>query len=309
MPIMQSSFNPQVMSILPGQFQGAYNSREVSNKFAAGLLRAGLAGFKLPGTGESVARQKARGFPGQVFQIPVPGVVADASAIGTAVSSAAGTKTIGSGVTGGASGSAKLTPARKLTVTFDSSTDWDPTTAVLHGINQFGQPVQENLAIATSTAATSTLFYSQFTSLVIPTQTGSGGTATIGVAAVTAGALTLADIYGVVCRQPVSLMQNPSNLYIGPAQNGVAASNTLAHYVDGQTVPCLTRGNIGLYTEEDVADQDPVYVRIASGAGGSVLGAFRNDADSASCIIVPNAKFIGSWLAGAAEGHIDSFNS
>ncbi len=307
MPTIQSSFGPQVLSILPGSFQGAYNPRRGSNKFARGLLRAGLMGFKVPATSESTARLKARGYPGEVYQMPVPGVTADVDAIGTGVTSATGTKTLSSGITGGVAAGFKFTPARKITVTFDASTDWDATNATLVGVNQNGVTVTETLAIATSTTATSTNVYSQFTSLAIPAQTGTGGTATIGVAAVSSGALTLADCYGVVLRQPIKTMQNPSNLYIGPAQDGIAASNTLAHYVDGDTCPVLQEGNVGVFTEEAVADQDPVYVRIASGAGGTVLGAFRNDAEGGNCILVPNARFIGAWESGVAEAHFSSF--
>lgn len=309
MPTIQTSFANQVLSILPGAFQGAYNPRRGSNKFARGLLRAGLMGFKVPSTSESTDRKKARGYPGEVYQSPFPGVAASVNAIGTAVSSATGVKTIGSGVTAGQAGGYKLTPSRKITVTFDASTDWDPSNAVLRGLNQNGQPVSENLAIATSTTATSVNVYSQFTSLEIPAQTGTGGTATVGVAAVAAGALTLADCYGVVIRQPIKTMVNDSNLYVGPTQQNIApyATGTLAHYVDGDTCPVLQEGNIGVVTEEAVADQDPVYVRIAAGAGGTVLGAFRNDAEGGNCILVPNSRFIGDWNAGVAEAHFASF--
>ncbi len=307
MPTIQSSFAPQVFRILPGDFQGGLNPRRGSNKFARGLLRAGLMAFKVPETSESVARKKARGYPGEAYQMPFPGVTADVDAIGT-ISSATGLKTVGSGVTAGVAGGYKLTPARKITVTFDSSTDWDATVAVLRGLNQNGVPVQENLNVATSTTATSTNVYSQFVSLDVPAQTGSAGTATVGVAAVSAGALTLADCYGVVIRQAMKTMVNDSNLYVGPSQAGIApyATGTLAHYVDGDLVPCAQEGSIGVFTEEAVADQDPVYVRISASGGNVLLGAFRNDADGGSCILVPNARFIGGWEAGAAEVHFAS---
>ncbi len=307
MPTIQSSFGPQVFKILPGDFQGGLNPRRGSNKFARGLLRAGLMAFKVPETSESIARKKARGYPGEAYQMPFPGVTADDDAIGT-ISSATGLKTVGSGVTAGVVGAYKLTPARKLTVTFNSSTDWDPTVAVLRGLNQNGVPVQENIAVATSTVATTTNVYSQFLSLDVPAQTGTGGSAVIGAAAVSAGALTLADCYGVVIRQPIKTMVNDSNLYVGPNQAGMPGypTGTLAHYVDGDLVPCAQEGSIGVFTEEAVADQDPVYVRIAAGAGGTVLGAFRNDAEGGNCILVPNARFIGGWEAGAAEVHFAS---
>lgn len=311
MPVIQTTFPQQTFSMLPGEFQGAFNDREISNKFAAGLLRAGLAAFKVPDSGESVARKLARGYPGQAFQIPSVDQAAAASALGTAMTSATGNKNAGSGFTVGPSYGVARQPARKITITTDAGTNWAGGSILLTGTNQLGQVVSETIATSASTTLTSVNTYRSLAAtnpLVISGTGGGNGTATIGLAALTASALGLADIYGIVVRQPIKSMVNPSNLYVGPSLGSVP-SNTLAHYVDGDTVPCMYKGNIAVFTEEAVVDQGPVYVRIVSGAGGSLLGAFRTSADSASAILVPNAKFIRSWAAGVAEVHIDNFNA
>ncbi len=304
MPTLQLNYTQQTFDALPGQYSTLFDPRRVSAKFARGLLRAGLMAFKVPSFGGAGSRNSVD--PGEAFQIPSVPVAAAASAIGTGVTSATGTKTIGSGVTAGTYAAVALQPARKLTVTFDASTDWDATVGVLTYVNHLNQTVSENIAIATSTTATSVGYAKSFVSLVVPAQTGAGGTATIGVAAL--GALTLADAFGVVVRQPLKSMVNPSNLYIGPTTDGITNAATLAHYVDGDTVPVLQEGGIWVYSEETVSDRDPVYVRVAAGAGGSLLGAFRNDDDTASCVIVPGARFVrdGITPSGAAQAHFPS---
>ncbi|MEY4507939.1 MAG: hypothetical protein RLZZ450_61 [Pseudomonadota bacterium] len=285
--------------MLPGTFQGAYEERSVSPKFARGLLRAGLGAFKVQGFGGAGSRNSTD--PGEVFQIPSPSGAVDVDAIGSAVSSATGLKTVGSGVTAGVVTS-DMQPARKLTVTFDASTDWDATVAVITYVNNEGKTVSENLAVATSTTATTVGYAKSFVSLSIPAQTGSGGTATIGISAMSA--LTIADFAGVVLRQSIKTMVNPSNLYIGPTSDGITNANTLAHYVDGDTVPCVRRGLLSVFTEEATSDMDPVYMRIASGAGGSLLGAFRNDADTASCVLVTGARFVRDQASGVGVVHL-----
>jgi hypothetical protein len=261
--------------------------------------------FRVPATAETAQSQLNRGYPGEVFQIPVGGLALDVDAIGTALTSSTGTKTVGSGITAGAV-TTTLQPARKLTVTFDASTDWDPTNATITYVNHAGQTVSETLAIATSTTATTTGYAKSFTSIAIPAQTGTGGTATVGIAALGAGTLALTDAVGIVQRQFSKTMVNPSNLYVGPSSDGITSSATLAHYVDGDEVPCLQEGSIVVYTEEALVAGDALFVRIASGAGGALLGAFRNDSDSGSCVSVPNARVMGSWPAGAAEVQISN---
>lgn len=304
MPTLQSSFNDKVFSALPGQYASAYEPRRVSSAFARGLLRAGLMAFQVPSFGTAGSRNSAD--PGEAYQIPSPGVAAAAAGIGSGITSAAGTKTIGSGITAGASAAIELQPARQLTVTFDASTDWDPTVAVITYVNNLNQTVSENLAIATSTTATTVGFAKSFVSLVIPAQTGGAGTATLGYAAL--AALTANSFLGIVVRQPVKSMVNPTNLYIGPTSDGITNANTLAHYVDGDTVTFLQTGGIWVYSEEDMLTRQEVYVRVAAGAGGSLLGAFRNDADGGSCVLLSGARVVRDTVAGTGVTWIHTPN-
>jgi hypothetical protein len=289
MPVLQSSYTQQTFDALPGQYSTAYEPRRVSARISRGLLRAGLMAFKVQGYGGSGSRNSIE--PGEAYQIPAQPVTAQVSGIGTGVTSATGVKTIGSGVTAGAAALQTLQPARKLTVTFDSSTDWDPTTAVITYVNNEGKTVSENLAVATSTTATTVGYAKSFVSLSIPAQTGGAGTATIGYGALPA--LTVADFVGVVVRQPMKSMVNPSNLYIGPTSDGIVNANTLAHYVDGDTVTLLEEGGIWLAVDSGItiADRDPVYCRIAANGANTLLGTFRNDSDSGNALLVAGARF------------------
>lgn len=61
----------------------------------------------------------------------------------------------------------------------------------------------------------------------------------------------------------------------------------------------LDQGDIVVYVEEAVAPGDAVYFRhTANGAGKAIVGRFRNDADTATCTQVTNARWI-SKTAGA----------
>jgi hypothetical protein len=61
-------------------------------------------------------------------------------------------------------------------------------------------------------------------------------------------------------------------------------SGRMENYVDDGCVWCVV--------EEAVDPKDPVYVRhTANGAGKLQPGAFRNDADTATCVLLKNARF------------------
>ena len=64
-------------------------------------------------------------------------------------------------------------------------------------------------------------------------------------------------------------------------------------------VQYLERGHIVVITEEAVSDGEDVYVRFASGTGIQ-LGACRNDADTATCGLLPGAHFVGDHTSGLA---------
>lgn len=279
--IFQTSISQRPGEALIGQLAEGFSPSMRSAAVARGLVKAGYGVFKVPGTGtRGVFPTKER----ECFHIPNPGAAVDVDAITVTGTSATGTSTVADGVVG----AAEMQPARKLTVTFDASTDWDATTGVLTYLDQAGRQVSENIAIATSTTATTVGYASKFVSFTKPAQTGAGGTYTIGIGAMPA--LTIADFFGVAIRQVIKTTLATNDLYrfVG----GSTSNLVTADYIDAETVPFLEQGGIWVYSEEAIADRDPVYVRVAAGAGGSVLGAFRNDADSASCVAVTGARFM-----------------
>jgi hypothetical protein len=72
-------------------------------------------------------------------------------------------------------------------------------------------------------------------------------------------------------------------------------------YEIDDAVPILRRGRVWVISEDAVAAVGtPAFVRFAAGGGGSVLGAFRTDADTASAVGLPGARFM-TTSAGAGE--------
>lgn len=62
-------------------------------------------------------------------------------------------------------------------------------------------------------------------------------------------------------------------------------------FVANTMIPVLEQGKVFVTVEEAVLKGDDVFVRFASGSGGSQLGAFRKSADSASAVALPRATF------------------
>ena len=68
-------------------------------------------------------------------------------------------------------------------------------------------------------------------------------------------------------------------------------------YPQGVTVPVVRRGPVWVKVEEAVAPGDAVFVRHASGAGGTALGAFRKSADTATAAQLPGAVYLDTAAA------------
>jgi len=62
-------------------------------------------------------------------------------------------------------------------------------------------------------------------------------------------------------------------------------------YEIGDSVTILKRGRIWVPVEGAVAQDGSPFCRFAAGAGGTVLGAFRADADTATAVAFPTAVF------------------
>lgn len=73
-----------------------------------------------------------------------------------------------------------------------------------------------------------------------------------------------------------------------------------AGYAAKETANVLRKGYVWVVIEETVAIGDDVYFRHTASGGNTKLGAFRNDADTATCDQLTNAR----WVKGgsAAEG-------
>ncbi len=71
-------------------------------------------------------------------------------------------------------------------------------------------------------------------------------------------------------------------------------------YAAKDAVNVMKKGYIWVAIEETVAVGDPVFVRFAAGTG-TKLGAFRNDADTATCVDISS---VAKWVEGgtAAQG-------
>lgn len=113
--------------------------------------------------------------------------------------------------------------------------------------------------------------------------------------------------FGIMVRRDVT---NPEDQFDNFSATGQAPVGILVHTqaqenpnlagdlgVDQlEVASVLRRGRIWVRVEEAVSVGDPVFFRHTAGAGGSELGAFRNDADTATCDQVTSA----AWLQGSA---------
>lgn len=108
--------------------------------------------------------------------------------IASGVASAASPQTLDSTDFNGVIGLGRKSPARNLTFTFSASADWDATTLVVTG-RRNGRVITENIAIPNgggSTVVGTKVFdldeaSLEETTFAIPTQSGTGGTLTVGV--------------------------------------------------------------------------------------------------------------------------------
>lgn len=69
-------------------------------------------------------------------------------------------------------------------------------------------------------------------------------------------------------------------------------------YAIGSVPPILNFGYITVPVESNVTEGGSIFIRYGVGAGGSVLGAIRADADTATAVEIPTVKFAESALAG-----------
>jgi hypothetical protein len=109
----------------------------------------------------------------------------DVDAIVATCASSASEQTLTGATLDGVSGGASLGQPRFITFTFSSSADWDATSITLSGLDGNGAAQSESIAIPNggNATVTSTKRYLQVSSIVVPAQSGTGGTATVGTRA------------------------------------------------------------------------------------------------------------------------------
>jgi len=119
-------------------------------------------------------------------------------------------------------------------------------------------------------------------------------------------------------RKNVSLPSAATNTFVGIARfehtepDATSARNTITtsgatstQYDANEDISILEIGKIYVEVEQAVAPGDPVFVRFASGAGGSELGKFRANADTATAFALENAEWVTSTTGvGKAVLHI-----
>lgn len=194
---------------------------------------------------------------------------ADVDAFIATLASTAGVQTISGAGLDGAIGAAQMRQARNVTLTLSSHADWDATTAVVYGLDENGAPCSEELAIpngGNATVSGLTLFRS-VSSLVIPAQAGTGGTATLGFGSV-----------------------------LGPIDGSAAGvvpfetSRSSLTFASGEVSPAVRKGRVSVTTEEAVSEGRDVYVRMVA-TGDEVVGAFRDTPDANDCAMLRSARW------------------
>lgn len=110
----------------------------------------------------------------------------DVDAIVATGASSTSEQTLTGATLDGATGDDVMAEPRFVTLTLSSHADWDATTAVLSGVDGNGNAITENLSIPNggNATVTGTKRFLRVTSIVIPVQSGSGGTFTVGLRAI-----------------------------------------------------------------------------------------------------------------------------
>lgn len=199
----------------------------------------------------------------------------DADAFIATIASSASPQTISGAGLDGAVGDDIMRHARNVTLTLSNHADWDATTAIVYGLDENGAPCSESLSIPNGGNATVSglVLFSAVTSLVIPAQSGTGGTATLG--------------FGDV---------------LGPLDGSVAGvvpfdvSRTGLTYATTEAAPLVRKGRVWMSSETSALQGRDVYVRMVAG-GGESLGAVRATPDSNDCAILRGARFASSTAA------------
>jgi len=96
---------------------------------------------------------------------------------------------------------------------------------------------------------------------------------------------------------------HPSGTPTVGTRGGIALRNMYMQadgvYAAGDAVDVMETGDVWVSTETAAAQNAQAFARQASGAGGTVLGAIGNVADTATATAIPGGYFRGPALAAA----------
>ena len=112
--------------------------------------------------------------------------------------------------------------------------------------------------------------------------------------AIPAGRLVVRQAEGK-CKLPVATGEITGGTALGVAMYD--ALRAAAPYAINDMVPVIHGGRVWVKVEEAVTEGGAVFVRFASGAGGTGLGAFRASADTATAVALPGAVYRSSASA------------
>lgn len=224
-----------------------------------------------------------QGLPAGVVTIyPTPAVGVDVDAIikSKAASGSADQTNTGTALDG-VVGRGRMFPARQITLVLNSHANWDATTAVVTGLDAEGNVITDSLSIPDggNTTLTTTNYYAQVTSILVPQQSGTSATYTAGIPAGMTTTITGRQILGV-------------SMY-DAAKEPASTASAGYEYATKKTIPVLRKGQIYVKTENACTPEDQVFVRVIA-AGAEETGSFRSDSDSSDCVKLTGARFLMS---------------
>jgi hypothetical protein len=266
----------------------------ILSRIAEGPILQGAGVFRVPVIGAPAS--VAPGYPGGVWQNPNVSLAADVDAVATTVAGADAGVLLEAEDFNGALGASPCEPPRILTVTLANNVafDADPVGCIITYYNHLGVLTEEIKAVPDSGNTTlSTTGYCQqpvsveFTAL---SMNAVGATFTVGYAALDSS-LTVLDFLGVAILDTATI---ESSSWVG----GTTPAEDDPIYENHATVPVLAAGRIWVRTEDACTERGPVYVRIAASGANTQIGAFRSDADTATAVLVPNARWDRDSSAG-----------
>ena len=277
---MQTSYSLEPAIAREGMIADSRTFKHIVSRLAEGNIKAGRAVFRVPAGGQPFTSLSD---PGTVWQQPFPDAAADVDAFKTNIVSSTSIQVISGTAWNGLVGTSKLSPERLVTLVLSSHADWDATNATLRGYLN-GKLQSETLAIPNNGNATvtSTKYYDQILDLTIPAQSGTGGTATVGVA-ILDSSITLSDFEGFAVWDPCLV------------PNTIPSQDQVAEYHDKDAVSVMYKGGMWVVTEDAVVAGGTVNVRV-TGTGN--VGAVRSDTDSGNAIAITGARFESDASAG-----------